>query len=111
MNMKSFGLSSICVVGDILRIETTILVVAKIDNNTGSERALPRQERDRGDSIRRIHLLRVTIAVDTLAHHQGRSLPSHPLSEIFLIFWIVELVFHLLTVYTCDCWALPSTFI
>ena len=48
---------------------------------------------------------------DTLDQHQVISLPSHPLSEIFLTFWIVDLVFLLLTVYTCNYWARPSNFL
>ena len=67
-----------------------------------------RQERDSDDSTQRSRLLRVTAAVDTLAQNQGRSLPSHPLSEIFLSFFIVDLVFRLLTFYTCACFARSS---
>ena len=51
----------------------------------------------------------ILCCLDTLAHHQGRSLPSQPLSEIFISFYIVDLVFRLFTFYTCDCWARPST--
>ena len=99
----------ICVVGELARIETTTSLVATRDNDTGSERTLMRQKQDRDNSMQRIRLLQVTITVDTLSHHQGRSLPSQPLSEIFLYFCIVDLVFCLLTVYTCDCWAPLST--
>ena len=37
-------------VGDITRIETMSSLVVKIDNNTGSERTLTRQEQDRDDT-------------------------------------------------------------
>ena len=47
--------------------------------------------------------------LDTLAQHEGRSLPIQSLSETYLSFCIVDLVFHLMTVYTCDCWARPAT--
>ena len=86
---------------------TPVLVTR--DNYTGSEGEFIRQEQYRADSMQQIRLLQVTIAVDTLAQHQGRSLLSQTLREIFLTLWIVDLVFCLLTVYTCDCWARPST--
>ena len=70
-----------------------------------------RQEQDRDDSTQQIRLLRVTIAFDNLAWHQGRSLSSQPPSEISLTFCIVDLVFCLLTVYNCDCWERPYTFL
>ena len=54
-NIKSFGL--ICVVGNIVRIETTAPVVVTRDNNTGSDRALTRQEQDIDDRTNQILLL------------------------------------------------------
>ena len=70
-------------------------------------------------------LLRVTDVVDTLAtklstdkannpaatHPDTPSKvhPIQPLNEIFLSFCIFDLVFFLLTVYTCDCWVRSST--
>ena len=76
----------ICVVFDIVRIETTTPVVLTRDNSIGSDRTLKRQERDKDDSTQRILLIRVTILVDTLAQYQGRSLTSQLLSKIFLTF-------------------------
>ena len=81
-------------------------VVATGDNDIGSERTLKMQKRDRGNIMQRVRFIQVTTVVDTLAQQQGISLPSHPLSEIFLTFWIVDLVFCLSTVNTCECWAL-----
>ena len=109
--IKYFGSSLIYVVCNIVSIETTTPVVVTRDKDTGSEKILTRREQYRYYSTQRIHLLRFTIVVDTLAQNQGRSLPSQPLSEIFLTLWIVYLVFFLLKVYTCECWARPSTFL
>ena len=107
--IQCFG--SIYVFGDIMRIKTITPLLVTRDNNTGSKRTLKRQERDSNNSMQQIRLLWFTIVVDTLAQHQGRSLPSQPLSEIFLTLWIVYLVFFLLTVCTCDCFARLSTFL
>ena len=68
MKVQSFGL--ICVVVNIVRIKKMTPVVVTIDKNNGSERSMTRQERDRDDIMQRIRLLRITILVDTLAHHQ-----------------------------------------
>ena len=54
-------------------------------------------------------MLQVTAVVDNLAQQHGRSLPSQIISEIFLSFFIVELVFCLWMVYTSDCWERSST--
>ena len=72
------------------------------------------QEQDSNDSDNSMQLNRllwVIIEVDTLSQFEGRSLSNQPPSEIFLTFWIVDLVFYLLTVYTCDGWARPYTFL
>ena len=108
-NIQSFGSISIYVVCDIVRIKTTTLVRVTRDNDTVSERTLTRQEQDIGNITQWIRLIKVTVAVDTLAQHKGKSLPIQPLIEIFCTFWIVDLVFLLLTIYTCDCWVRPST--
>ena len=101
--IQSFG--SICIVGDIVRIETTTPLVVTRDNDNGSERTLMIKEQYSENITQLIPFLQVTIVVDTLSNHQGRSLPSYPLIEIFLTSRIVDLVFHLLTFYTYDCWA------
>ena len=80
------------------------LVVVTTDNDTGSERTLTRQEQDSYNRMPHIRLIRVTILIDTLDYHQGLSLPSHPLSEIFLTFWIVDLLFYLLTDTLVNVW-------
>ena len=71
------------------------------------------------------HLLQVTSEIDILAtelssaktNNPSATLtdtpfkvhPSQPLREIFLSFCIVELLFFLLMVYTCNFWAVSST--
>ena len=69
---------------------------------------MKRHEHNSDDITQPSHLHRFTIAVNTLAQHQRRPLPGQTLSEIFLTYWIVDLVLHMLIVYTFKCLGLQS---
>ena len=63
------------------------------DKDISSDRTSTRQEKDNDDNMQSSRLLQFIIVVDTLAHNQGRSFPSHTLCEIITSICIVDLVF------------------